>query len=222
MCGKGLEAGTQNLQSEIALQVLGDIDVGVLSGPSFAIDIAMGRPTALTIAAKGPLLERLQTRLATPNLRLYGNTDLVGVQLGGALKNVYAIACGLVEGAGYGDSAKAALMTRCFAEMARFATRQGAQTETLFGLSGFGDLVLTCSSLKSRNFGFGITAAKKGNFLPSATVEGIATTHALAALGEKLKSDLPICYALADFLKGKTGIQGIKDDLLSRPLTQEI
>lgn len=221
LCAKGLENSTRLLQSEIAEEFVGIEDIAVLTGPSFAIDLAAGHPTALSLAAHPSRLEDLQKRLSTSHLRIYANQDIKGVQIGGALKNIYAIACGLVEGSGLGDSAKAALMTRSFAELSRFAVAQGAQTESLFGLSGFGDLVLTCSSPKSRNFAYGIEAAKRGPFTPNKTVEGLVSTQVLAEWAAAEGFDMPICTALARFLAGDANLQEIQKQLLARPLSSE-
>ena len=222
LCAKGIEQKTGQLQSQIAAEYVDPADIFVLSGPGFAGEIAKARPTALSLAGTDQIaLEQLQRSLSSKTLRLYTNLDPIGVQLGGALKNIYAIACGLVIGAGLGDSARAAVMTRSFAEMSRFAKSLGAEPETLFGLSGFGDLVLTCSTDKSRNFSHGLALAKQGLFTPEKTVEGLATTHAVVAMALEKGIDLPICQMLASFLKSEKSLQDIQAELLSRPLKTE-
>ena len=194
----------------------------VLTGPSFADDIARGLPTALTLAcaddAQGALLQR---RLAAPNLRLYRTTDVIGAELGGALKNVIAIGCGAVMGAGLGVSARAALMTRGFAEMTRFAISQGAHAETLAGLSGLGDLTLTCTSPMSRNYRFGEALGRGETFDASITVEGAATAQALAARATREGIDMPITQAITAMLDGRLDVRQAMDSLLTRPLKEE-
>ena len=222
LCAKGIEQETGLLQSQIAAEFVKPENIFILSGPGFAVDIANSRPTALSLAGTDTAtLEELQKLLSSKTLRLYANPDPIGVQLGGALKNIYAIACGLVIGAGLGESARAAVMTRSFAEMSRFASAVGGDPQTLFGLSGFGDLVLTCSSDKSRNFAHGLALASKGVFTPDHTVEGLATTHAVAAVAEGKDIDLPICQMLARFLKAEKTLAEIQAELLARPLRTE-
>lgn len=192
----------------------------VLTGPSFAADIARGLPTALTLAmAQDPVA--LQARLSTPTLRLYRSTDTIGAELGGALKNVIAIAAGVVTGAGLGDSARAALMTRGFAEMNRLALHFGARPETLSGLSGLGDLVLTCTSAQSRNFRFG--HALGSNTAPDGamTVEGAATAVAASALAEKTGIDMPVTAMIAALCARRITVSQAIGSLLSRPLKEE-
>lgn len=218
LCCKGVEAGTGFLPSQIVQALLPEARIAVLTGPSFAADIARGKPTALTLATENGNAE-LQHLLATPSLRLYASNDLLGAQLGGALKNVVAIAAGITIGAGLGDSARAALMTRGFAEMVRYATARGAGPTTLYGLSGFGDLVLTCTSDQSRNFRYGL-AFGKGQ-IPQAigTVEGVMTAHAVAASDPQ--ADLPITRAVSELLLGETDLPTALASLMSRPLRQE-
>ena len=163
----------------------------------------------------------LQARLSTPVLRLYRTTDVTGAELGGALKNVVAIAAGIVIGAGLGDSARAALMTRGYAEMVRLATALGARPETLSGLSGFGDLVLTCTSVQSRNFRFGQSLGSGATFDPSVTVEGAATAIAVARLAKTHGLDLPIAAMVAAVTGHEISIAEAVKALLSRPLKQE-
>src|SRR3954463_15058169 len=152
ICAKGIEQGSGKLVTEVAAEALPDAALAILSGPSFARDVARGLPTAVTIAAENDLAARLQAALGGPSLRPYASADLTGVALGGAAKNVYAIACGVVDGMGLGENARAALLARSFAELARLGEALGAKRETLMGLSGLGDLVLTATSKSSRNF----------------------------------------------------------------------
>ena len=153
LCAKGIEAGTQFLVGEVAQQLHPEAPIAVLSGPTFAHEVAAGQPTAVTLAcADAALGAALADRLASPSFRPYASTDVIGAEIGGAVKNVLAIACGVVEGAGLGQNARAALIARGFAEMTRFGLARGARAETLSGLSGLGDLVLTCSSTSSRSW----------------------------------------------------------------------
>lgn len=193
-------------------------NVAQLTGPSFAADIARGLPTALTLACTDDALgAALQSALNLPALRLYRTTDVIGAELGGALKNVIAIAAGAVIGAGLGDSARAALIARGFAEMTRYATAKGARAETLTGLSGLGDLVLTCTSPQSRNFRFGHALARGDDLPGDLTVEGLHTARQLRDAGE----DTPIADTVAALADGTLDIAGALDHLLSRPLKSE-
>ena len=181
-----------------------------------------GLPTALTLACGDESKGRaLQEQLSTPVLRLYRSDDMIGAELGGALKNVIAIACGACIGAGLGDSARAALMTRGFAEMMRLSARLGAQPETLTGLSGLGDLTLTCTSDGSRNYRFGLALGRGEAFDPSVTVEGAATARAAARLSIDLDLPLPVCSVVADLSQGRLTVRQAMDTLLSRPLKDE-
>ena len=194
----------------------------ILTGPSFAADIARGLPTALTLACGDEATGRaLQEQLSTPVLRLYRSDDTTGAELGGALKNVIAIACGVCIGAGLGDSARAALMTRGFAEMVRLAARLGAKPETLMGLSGLGDLTLTCTSDLSRNYRYGLALGRGEGFAPAVTVEGAATARAAAHLARDLDLPLPVCTAVSDLTQGRLTVRQAMDTLLSRPLKDE-
>ncbi|RUS59549.1 NAD(P)-dependent glycerol-3-phosphate dehydrogenase [Pseudorhodobacter sp. E13] len=194
----------------------------ILTGPSFASDIAKGLPTALTLAcadkAEG---EALQQRLSTDVLRLYRTSDVTGAEFGGALKNVIAIAAGVVMGAGLGESARAALMTRGFAEMQRLALHLGARAETLAGLSGFGDLVLTCTSAQSRNYRYGLALGAGTGFDPAQTVEGVATAKAVATLSQHKQVDMPITQMVAALTQQKITLEAAIHALMSRPLKQE-
>ena len=191
----------------------------ILTGPSFAADIARGLPTALTLATKDG--EALQELLSTPTLRIYRTDDVIGAELGGALKNVIAIAAGTVIGAGLGDSARAALMTRGYAEMVRLAEALGARAETLAGLSGFGDLVLTCTSTQSRNFRFGCALGKGEVFDPKVTVEGVTTARAVVRLAATLQIDMPVTAMVDALASQRIALNDAIGQLMSRPLKQE-
>lgn len=196
--------------------------VAILTGPSFAHDIARGLPTALTLAARDHALGQvLQTCLGTKSLRLYTTTDTVGAELGGALKNVIAIACGATMGAGLGESARAALMTRGYAEMLRMAKSLGAQPQTLSGLSGFGDLSLTCMSTGSRNYRFGVSLGRGEVFDASVTVEGAATANAALTKAKEFGLDMPITKAVDALVQGRIDVQAAIDILLTRPQKEE-
>lgn len=222
LCNKGIDLDSGLGVSELTARAKPGTMPAVLTGPSFATDIARGLPTALTLACADEDTGRaLQHDLSTATLRLYRTTDTVGAELGGALKNVMAIACGACIGAGLGDSARAALMTRGFAEMTRLATHLGARPETLAGLSGLGDLTLTCTSEGSRNFRFGLSLGRGEDFDPAVTVEGAATARAAARLAEKHGLSLPITQATADLTTGDLTVRAAMDQLLSRPLKEE-
>ncbi|WP_412506702.1 NAD(P)H-dependent glycerol-3-phosphate dehydrogenase [Roseovarius sp. SYSU LYC5161] len=221
-CCKGIELSTGHSPTRVIGATVPSATAAILTGPSFAGDIAQGLPTALTLAcADAPTGKRLQHALTTRNLRLYRTTDVTGAEQGGALKNVMAIACGAVMGAGLGESARAALMTRGFAEMTRMAVARGARAETLSGLSGFGDLTLTCTSPQSRNYRFGVSLGRQERFDPSVTVEGVATTHAVAAEANRLGVDMPVTRAILALIDGKLHVGEAIDMLLSRPLKEE-
>ncbi len=220
-CCKGVDLGTLEGPTGVIRRACPGSIAGILTGPSFAADIARGLPTALTLGCDAPEAEWLQSLLSTPTLRLYRTDDITGAELGGALKNVVAIAAGIVIGAGLGDSARAALMTRGFAEMVRMATALGARAETLGGLSGLGDLVLTCTSPQSRNFRFGHALGQGLTFDPAVTVEGVATARAAVGLGRQHGIDLPVTSAVADIIVGKSSLTQAISNLLSRPLKQE-
>ncbi|MFW8633938.1 NAD(P)H-dependent glycerol-3-phosphate dehydrogenase [Cribrihabitans pelagius] len=221
-CCKGVELKTGLGPVAVIRQVLPDAQAALLTGPSFAADIARGLPTALTLACEDSKLgEALQAELTTANLRLYRTTDTIGAELGGALKNVIAIGCGAVIGAGLGDSARAALMTRGYAEMQRMALACGAKAETLAGLSGFGDLTLTCSSELSRNYRLGLSIGRGEAFDSSITVEGAATAHAVAEQARKMQLDMPITHTVTLLLDQRLTIAEAADQLLKRPLKEE-
>lgn len=218
-CAKGIHKATGLSPSALIAAHAEGVTTGALTGPSFAADIAAGLPTALTLAcADDALGAQLQDRLSTPVLRLYRTTDVVGAELGGALKNVIAIAAGAVMGAGLGESARAALMARGFAEMRRVARDRGARDETLAGLSGFGDLVLTCTSDKSRNYRFGQALGAGKTPDAAMTVEGTATAQEISAHPDL---DTPIATAVAALSGGQASVQDVMAELLNRPLKQE-
>jgi len=216
---KGIDLASGRLAHEIIADA-GALPA-LLSGPGFAADIAAGLPTALTLAADDPTAAaHLQSVLSCEALRLYRSDDTAGVALGGALKNVIALATGMAMGAGLGESARAALMTRGYAEMLRYALTRGARPETLAGLSGFGDLVLTCTSTKSRNYTHGL-ALGAGKEPGAATVEGVATARAVAGLSHASGTDMPIARSVAAILDGASTVAQAMDALLSRPLKKE-
>ena len=221
-CCKGIELRTGLGPTRVIAEVYPDASTAILTGPSFAADIAIGRPTALTLACSDDDMgETLQTLLTTPTLRLYRTTDTVGAELGGALKNVIAIACGAVMGADLGDSARAATLTRGFAEMQRIGAALGAQPETLAGLSGLGDLALTCTSDLSRNYRLGLALGRGAPFEQSITVEGAATAQAMVALAKTMNIDVPLTKAVTELLDGTTHISDAISDLMTRPLKEE-
>jgi glycerol-3-phosphate dehydrogenase (NAD(P)+) len=220
-CAKGLSGRDFRRQSEIVARALPGRACAVLTGPGFAAEIARGLPTALTIACADAAIGRaLQERLSTRRLRLYLTDDVTGAELGGALKNVVALACGMVEGRGLGQSARAALMTRGYAEMSRLADAMGARPETLGGLSGLGDLSLTCNSVMSRNFATG-RALGAGAPRPGGTVEGVATARAACELGRRHGVEMPIAEAVAAVLDGTLTLGEAIEALLTRPLKEE-
>ena len=218
-CCKGIDLTSLKGPTAVIAEICPNSSFAVLTGPSFASDIAKALPTALTLA--GDTAEALQHLLSTPTLRLYRTSDVIGAELGGALKNVIAIAAGAVIGADLGDSARAALMTRGYAEMVRLAISLGARAETLAGLSGFGDLVLTCTSTQSRNFRFGVALGSGSAFDPKVTVEGVDTAKAVSDIAKIRKIDMPITTMIAALVSGKITLNDAISTLLSRPLKQE-
>jgi glycerol-3-phosphate dehydrogenase (NAD(P)+) len=228
LCAKGIEAGSGQLMSEVAAAVHPQAPIAVLSGPTFAHEVAAGLPTAVTLACEDAELgARLAARLARPAFRPYLAGDVIGAEIGGAVKNVLAIACGVVEGRGLGQNARAALISRGFAEMTRFGLAKGARAETLGGLSGLGDLVLTCSSTSSRNFslgkglGEGHSAAKL--LADRRTVaEGAFTAPVLAEVARTMGVEMPIAGAVCALLSGERGVGEVVDALLARPLRSEL
>lgn len=226
LCAKGIEADTGLLMTEVAAAVLPGFPLAVLSGPTFAAEVARGLPTAVTLAcADRALAETLARRLARPQFRPYAGGDPIGAEIGGAVKNVLAIACGVVAGRRLGDNARAAVISRGFAEMLRFGIAKGAQPGTLAGLSGLGDLVLTCSSAASRNFSLGVALGEGRRAAEvlgerRSVAEGAATAPVLRAAAAALAVEMPICDAVADLIAGAP-VDGVVDGLLARPLGAE-
>ena len=218
---KGVECGSLRTPTAILADRFPDTVGAILSGPSFAADIAHGLPAALSLGCVDDAAgAALQHALSTPTLRLYRTTDVTGVELGGALKNVVAIACGAAIGAGLGESARAACMTRGIAEVTRLATAMGARPETLAGLSGFGDLALTCTSPASRNYALGV-ALGRGAARQSATAEGVPTTAAAIDLAARHCVAMPLASAVQAVLDGRTDVSGALRALLARDLVTE-
>ena len=228
LCSKGIEEGSGQLLHAVARQACPDADVMVLSGPTFAHEVAAGLPTALTLAGDDlQLAEQVRARLALPHFRLYLSDDVAGAEVGGAVKNVLAIACGVVEGRGLGQNARAALIARGFAEMTRFGLAIGAQRETLAGLCGLGDLVLTCSSTSSRNFSLGLGIGRGQSAVDLLTdrrtvAEGAFTAPVLDRLARERQVDMPIVAAVAALLSGQAGVDEVLEALLSRPPRLEV
>jgi glycerol-3-phosphate dehydrogenase (NAD(P)+) len=227
LCSKGVEQGSLKLMTEVLAETAPQAVAAVLSGPSFAGEVARGLPTAVTLACEGDALGwSLAEAIATPTFRPYLATDLVGAEAGGAVKNVLAIACGISEGRGLGRSAHASLITRGFAELTRLAVALGGDPETVAGLCGLGDLVLTCSSPQSRNMSVGL-ALGKGQSLEEAlagklsVAEGVASAPAVRDLARKLGVETPICEAVAAILAGQVGVDDAIRRLLARPLREE-
>lgn len=227
ICAKGLERGSESLMSDVVAQTLPHATIAALSGPSFASDVARGLPTAVTLACNdADTGQMLAETISSPTFRPYYSDDLTGTEIGGAAKNVLAIACGIVAGKGLGSSAGAALTTRGFAELQRLGLALGARRETLAGLSGLGDLILTCGSLQSRNMAFGhalgagasIAQATKAS---SAISEGVWTASALAAKARALAIEMPISFAVDDILSERISIDEAIRSLMARPLRAE-
>ncbi len=221
LTAKGLETGTLLRQSEIAAEILPGREIAILSGPGFADDLIAGLPTALTLASKSEDAATLQAFFATQTLRPYLTEDIIGTELGGALKNVIAIGCGLVIGAGLGESARAAVMTRGFPEVIRLATHLGATEATLSGLSGLGDLMLTSTSVQSRNYRYGIALGQQDRDALTGTIEGHATADAALSLASKTGQETPIVEAVAQLTRGHITPEAAISQLFNRPLTRE-
>ena len=227
LCAKGVERGTLKFMSQLASEYLPESRLAVLSGPSFAKDVAAGLPTAVTLAtpdlARGAELCQILER---PGFRPYLSDDILGAEIGGAVKNVLAIACGIVAGKKLGESARAALTSRGFAEMQRLGLALGARAETLAGLSGLGDLVLTCASATSRNFSLG-QALGKGERAEDilsqrrSVSEGATSAEAVCALAVRAQVNMPICAAVDDILAGRQDVETAIQNLMSRPLARE-
>jgi glycerol-3-phosphate dehydrogenase (NAD(P)+) len=227
LCAKGVEQGSLKLMAEVLAETIPSAAPAVLSGPSFAAEVARGLPTAITLACPDPdLAKALAEAIATPAFRPYLSADMIGAEAGGAIKNVLAIACGIVEGRGLGRSAHAALVTRGFAELTRLAVALGGKAETVAGLCGLGDLVLTCSSAQSRNMSVGL-ALGRGESLEAtlagkiSVAEGVTSAPAVRLLARKLGVETPISDAVAAILAGETGVDAAITGLLARPLKSE-
>lgn len=227
LCSKGVEQGSLKLMTDVAVETLPGAPIAVLSGPSFAGEVARNLPAAVTLACEDEALGRaIAEAIAIPTFRPYTASDLVGAEAGGAVKNVLAIACGIVEGKGLGRNAHATVITRGFAELTRLAVALGARPETVAGLCGLGDLVLTCSSPQSRNMSVGL-ALGQGLTLEQAlagkvsVAEGVASAPAVRALARKVGVEAPICEAVAAILAGEVAVDAAIAGLLSRPLKPE-
>ena len=227
LCSKGIEEQSGRMLHHVAKEACPGASVAVLSGPTFAHEVARGLPTAVTLAAEDELLaNQLRDRIAQPTFRIYVSDDVAGAEIGGAVKNVLAIACGVVEGKGLGQNARAALIGRGFAEMTRFGLAFGARRETLAGLSGLGDLVLTCSSTSSRNYslGKGIGEGRAAAELMSnrkTVAEGAFTAPVLARLAREKGIDMPIVDAVDALIAGRANVDEVLGALLSRPPKSE-
>lgn len=228
VCAKGIEIGTGKLMSQVVEEVVPGAIIAVLSGPTFASEIAAGGPSAVTIAtAHKAVSQQLQDALGVKNFRPYMTDDVIGAQLGGAIKNVIAIACGIVHGKKLGDSARAALLTRGVAEISRLGVAMGAKKETLLGMCGIGDLTLTCTSMQSRNFSLGV-ALGEGQSMEavlgsrSAVTEGVHTAQSTLSLAKKHAVDMPITEAVNSFLHQGVSIDEAISDMLNRPFKYEM
>lgn len=222
LCAKGIERSSGELLSSVVEKVLPGLVVAALSGPSFAADVASGLPTAVVIAARdGGLADSLARDLSTETFRCYSTDDLTGVEVGGALKNVLAIAAGTVTGAGLGASAQAAMVTRGFVELRRLAASFGARPETLMGLSGLGDLLLTCSTPQSRNFSYGLALGRGESLDGRPLAEGVATAAIASRIARERGIDAPIITAVERLLAGAMTIREAVSTLMTRPLRSE-
>ncbi len=226
VCAKGIERGTKKFMTEVIAECTPNAVPAILSGPSFAADVARGMPTAVTLAAsEEKLAGELAQAIGAASFRPYHSTDVRGVEIGGAAKNVLAIAAGVVNGRGLGASAAAALTTRGFAELVRFGKTYGARPETMMGLSGLGDLILTCSSPQSRNFTFGVKMGRghKPDTIQGITglAEGAFTASVLVDMARERGVDMPISLAVAALLSGKISVDAAIESLLARPLRAE-
>lgn len=227
LCSKGIEQGTLKLMTEVLRETIPQATIAALSGPSFAADVARGLPTAVTLACAEPAIDQILAQaLSTPTFRPYLSTDVTGAEIGGAVKNVLAVGCGITEGHGLGASARAALIARGFAEMTRIGVALGARVETMAGLSGLGDLVLTCTSTQSRNYSLGVALGRGQNVAEAmvdkrSVAEGAATAPALIALCEKLGVDTPIIHAVAAVISGAMTVDVAMARLMARPLSAE-
>lgn len=227
ICSKGIEQATGKFMGDVLEEVVPQATRAVLSGPSFAADVARGLPSALTLACRNEAVGRsLTASLSSRQMRLYWSSDVLGAELGGSVKNVLAIAAGIVEGRGLGTSAHAAIVTRGFAELRRFGDVMGARPETLLGLSGLGDLILTCGSAQSRNMSLG-RGLGEGRTLSeilggrSAVTEGVYTAAALVGLARSKAVEMPIAEAVHEIIEGRLGVDEAIAGLMQRPLKAE-
>jgi len=224
VCAKGIERGTKKFMTEVVAECAPGAVPAILSGPSFAADVARGMPTAVTLAAgEDKLAGELARTIGSASFRPYHSADVRGVEIGGAAKNVLAIAAGVVVGRGLGASAAAALTTRGFAELVRFGKAYGAKAETLMGLSGLGDLILTCSSPQSRNFTFGVNLGRgqKPETIHAGLAEGVFTASVLVEMARERAVDMPISSAVVALLDGKMTVDAAIESLLTRPFKAE-
>ncbi len=225
VCAKGIDRQSGEFMSEIVTDAIPGAMPAILSGPSFADDVARGLPTAVVLAAPlGEIAEALANALSSSSFRVYHSSDVRGVEIGGAAKNVLAIAAGIVEGRGLGESARAALVARGFAELRRFAESYQAKPETLMGLSGLGDLVLTAGSLKSRNFAFGYDLGRGKSVSEaggSKLAEGVFTAHVLVEMARARGIEMPIAEAVSAILRGAVTVDGAVEALMTRPVKGE-
>lgn len=227
LCSKGVERSTGKLMSEVAAQCLPDSGIAVLSGPTFARELAQGLPGAVTLAAAEEWVQNaILQAVGIPTFRPYVSDDVVGAEIGGAVKNVLAIACGIVTGRNLGENARAALVTRGLAEVMRLAVKLGARAETVMGLSGLGDLTLTCNSPQSRNMSFGIELGRGRTVAEilaerRAVTEGVWSAESVCDLADKLKVDMPICQAVNQIVSLGADIEKTISDVLNRPFRQE-
>lgn len=228
ICAKGIEIKTGMLMSQVAMDVVPDAQIAVLTGPTFATEIARGLPSAVTLAVKDKDIgAQMVEQIGSRNLRTYLSDDVIGAQIGGAVKNVMAIACGAVTGKGLGESARAALITRGLAEMGRLASAMGAKRETLMGMCGIGDLMLTCNSMQSRNFSFGVEIGKgrkTSDILEGqrSVTEGVYTANAVKTIAQKNAVDMPISTAVCDCVHNDLSMEEAIDAMLDRPVDMEL
>jgi glycerol-3-phosphate dehydrogenase (NAD(P)+) len=228
ICGKGIEQESCLLMSEVLAETLPDAPLAVLSGPTFAAEVARDLPTGVTLASADPgLAKKLAAAIGTPRFRTYQSDDVIGAQMGGAVKNVLAIACGIVEGRKLGDNTRATLITRGLSEIVHLGTAKGAKMETLMGLSGLGDLTLTCNAMQSRNFSLGV-ALGEGRSLEdiqgerNSVAEGVFSASSVSGLAAKLGVEMPICLAVDGVLNHFADIDATIKGLLARPFGAEL
>ncbi|PIW26428.1 MAG: glycerol-3-phosphate acyltransferase [Rhodospirillales bacterium CG15_BIG_FIL_POST_REV_8_21_14_020_66_15] len=228
ICAKGIENATCKLMTEVVAETLPGAPQAVLSGPTFAVEVARDIPSAVTLASdNAKLAQQFTQAIGTPRFRPYLSQDPIGAEVGGAVKNVLAIACGIVQGRGMGDNTRAALITRGLAEIVRLGLAKGAQAETLMGLCGIGDLTLTCNAMQSRNFSLGV-ALGRGRALKDilaerkAVTEGVFSARAVIELAGRLGVDMPICTAVNAIVNHGKDIDKVIEGLLARPFTKEL